>query len=108
MDTHRAIFERTVSWPLVKDRLTDVLLGQLMGETADRLIRDVLEQVAQSPTLLKRWTRQDSLDQLPPLVSERIVYEWRLRGRGTHEEATGLLLLRSARIVPQKAKNGSL
>ena len=46
VDAYGAIFERTVPLRLVKERFTDVLLRQFMGKTTDRLLRNVLEQIA--------------------------------------------------------------
>ncbi len=46
VDAYGAIFERTVSFRLVKEHFPDVLFRQFMRKSADGLLRNVLEQIA--------------------------------------------------------------
>jgi hypothetical protein len=46
VNAYGAVFERTISFRLVKEHFTDMLLRQFMGKAADGLLRNVLEQIA--------------------------------------------------------------
>ncbi len=46
VDPYGAIFERTVSFRLVKKHFTDMLLRQFMSKAADGLLCNVLKQIA--------------------------------------------------------------
>lgn len=68
----------------MKHSLPDMLLRQFMGAAVDRLLSDVLEQIAEAATFLKWWTGHDPLNQLPSLIIEEIVDHRGSRCRGSH------------------------
>ena len=68
----------------MKHGLPDMLLGQFMGGAVDRLLGNVLEQVAKAATFLKSWTGDDPLNQLPSLITEEIVDHRGSRCRRSH------------------------
>src|SRR5262249_54536081 len=79
MHSYRAVFEGTVSRRLMKNRFPNVLLSQFMAEPADGLLGDVLQQVAQSATLLKWRIGHNPLNELPSLITEGIIDDNRPR-----------------------------
>jgi hypothetical protein len=73
MNTDRTVLEGAVTGRFVKQGVADVLLSQCVGVPMDGPFRDVLQELAQPCTFLKRRARNDPLNELPSLINKKIV-----------------------------------
>jgi hypothetical protein len=78
---YRAILQGTVIGGLVEQCVADMLLGQFVGIPVDRLLGNELQQISQPGALLEGWAGNNSLYELPALITQEVVSGFWLRNR---------------------------